>query len=249
MTSTVIAMSDAPESEPEAREVKAAEEARKADPGDAPLLFCPFCRECFEGEELCPDHELALVPFVELPKRLDVDDTPADDERLAMYDFRYGRGGLFGASLMGLVGFVLPMVTTASTEDTVVSTGMEVASRVAPNLFVIPAISLGIVSILFRRRTLRAMRGARVVVPAMASVGIFSLAYTLYRIREGAVQLSEQLGVSVSIEPDAGVWVMALAMAATVIFGFRMGGVKRDGDGLPHGAGPDDGGGGIVVDE
>ena len=51
-------------------------------PGDAPegrggearpLLFCPFCRECFEGEAQCPEHELALVRFEDLPREEDPD--------------------------------------------------------------------------------------------------------------------------------------------------------------------------------
>jgi hypothetical protein len=202
---------------------------------DRPLLFCPFCREVYEGETVCPDHELALVAFDALPKRLDVDDLPADDEPLPVVDPRFGRGLLFGAAVLGLIGFVLPMVTTSSPDDSIVSTGMGVASRVAPNLFVIPAISMGLFSILFRRRTLLAMRGARIVVPAMAGVGAASLAYTLFRIREGAVHLGAQLGVPVTVEPDLGVWVMASAMAIALVAGLRFGVVRRRA-GVPHGA-------------
>ncbi len=242
-----IATRPADQEMPEAPSAGAREEREPEGADDAPLLFCPFCRECFEGEEVCPDHELVLVPWDRLPKRLDVDDTPSDDEALQMYDLRFGRGWLMGAAALSLVGFVLPMVTTSSTEDSIVSTGMEVASRVAPNLFVIPAIAMGIMSILFRRRTLRAMRGARLVVPAMAAVGIFSLAFTLYRIREGAVQLGEELGTTVTTEPDIGVWVMAFAMATALIAGLRLGAVRRKA-GLPHGAEPE-GEDGIVVDE
>ncbi len=223
----------------------AREEREPEGASDTPLLFCPFCRECFEGEELCPDHELALVPFDRLPKRLDVDYTPTDDEVLQMYDLRFGRGWLMGAAVLCLVGFVLPMVTTSSPEESIVSSGIAVASRVAPNLFVLPAIALGIVSILFRRRTLRAMRAARMVVPLMAGVGIFSLAYTLYRISQGAVQLGEALGTTVTTEPDVGVWVMALSMATALFAGLRLGVVRRK-KGLPHGAEPE-GDTGIVV--
>jgi hypothetical protein len=215
---------------------------------DVPLLFCPFCRECYEGEEVCPDHELVLVAFDALPKRLDIDDLPSDDERLPMYDMRFGRGWLFASAVTGLVGFLLPMVTTATSQDAIVTTGMGVAARVAPNLYVIPAVSVGILSILYRRRTPRAMRGARIVIPALALVGLGSLAYTLYRIREGAAQMSESLQTTVSIEPEVGVWIMALAMAITLLGGLRLGKVARRNDELPHGAGPD-GDGGIVMDD
>jgi hypothetical protein len=249
MTSILAPTATRPTDEemPEAPSAGAREEREPEGADEAPLLFCPFCRECFEGEEVCPDHELTLVPFERLPKRLDVDDTPGDEEALQMYDPRFGRGWLMGAALLSLVGFVLPMVTTSSAEDSIVSTGMEVASRVAPNLFVIPAIAMGIMSILFRRRTLQAMRGARLVVPAMAGVGVFSLAYTLYRIREGAVQLSEELGTTVTTEPEIGVWVMAFGMATALFAGLRLGAVRRKA-GLPHGAEPE-GDSGIVVED
>ena len=35
--------------------------ARKPD--EAPILFCPFCRDGFEGVEECPEHELTLLPI------------------------------------------------------------------------------------------------------------------------------------------------------------------------------------------
>ena len=34
----------------------------------APILFCPFCRESFEGEAVCPEHDLELVPIDRLPR-------------------------------------------------------------------------------------------------------------------------------------------------------------------------------------
>ena len=46
------------------------------------VLFCPFCRESFEGETHCPEHELALVPFDRLEGATNSSTQPRDDERL-----------------------------------------------------------------------------------------------------------------------------------------------------------------------
>ncbi len=201
---------------------------------DAPLLFCPFCRECYEGEEVCPDHELPLVAFDKLPRTAEDNAPPGDNETLAVYDLRYGRGVLYGAAVLALVGFVLPLVQTSSAADAITSTGMDVASRVAPNLFLIPALAFGLMSILYRRRSPRTMRAARVVIPAMALLGAGSLGVTLHRIQNGADQLSVQLGTAVEIEPLAGVWVIALSLLLTVAGGFVFGRLPPVGDAYPH---------------
>ncbi|HVZ36050.1 MAG TPA: hypothetical protein VG963_26665, partial [Polyangiaceae bacterium] len=64
------------------------------------VLFCPFCRECFEDSSTCPEHELRLVPFDQLTPdpeaREDEGDaappTNAEEAHLAPFDPRFGRG-------------------------------------------------------------------------------------------------------------------------------------------------------------
>lgn len=219
-----------------------------ADDDDAPLLFCPFCRECFEGEELCPDHELALVAFDRLPRTKEDDAPPGEHEVLAVYDLRFGRGILYAAAVLALVGFVLPMVETSSRSDSIVSTGIDVASRVAPNLFLIPALAFGLMSILYRRRTAKAMRGARVVVPALALLGAGSLAVTLYRIHQGAEQMSARLGAAVEVESLSGVWVMGISLAVALVGGVLFGRLPQGGEPYPQGS-EAEGPGDIIVDE
>ena len=75
---------------------------------DSPMstvLFCPFCRESHEGRTHCPDHDLELVAFSDLPER------PSDrifdpDQRLAPWEWRYGRGAMWlGALVLGISFF------------------------------------------------------------------------------------------------------------------------------------------------
>jgi hypothetical protein len=40
------------------------------DPSERPgILFCPFCRDGFEGRLECPEHELSLVTIDRLPRK------------------------------------------------------------------------------------------------------------------------------------------------------------------------------------
>src|SRR5436190_1914040 len=70
------------------------------------VLFCPFCRESFEGQAHCPTHDLALVPFRELGPELD----PArDQERLPLATPAFGRGLVLAGALLSLLALFLPL--------------------------------------------------------------------------------------------------------------------------------------------
>ncbi|MBW2210554.1 MAG: hypothetical protein JRG67_05830 [Deltaproteobacteria bacterium] len=60
------------------------------------ILFCPFCRDGFEGRTECPEHELTLVPIDKLPRKAE-----ATLQSVTLFvDPRLGRGAvLFGAAL------------------------------------------------------------------------------------------------------------------------------------------------------
>jgi len=83
------------------------------------ILFCPFCRDGFEGRTECPEHELTLVPIDKLPRKAE-----ATLQSVTLFvDPRLGRGAvLFGAALV-LVGFMAPLVSGAG----VSASGLEVA--------------------------------------------------------------------------------------------------------------------------
>jgi hypothetical protein len=202
---------------------------------DDQLLFCPFCKECFENATVCPDHELPLVPFDALPKAKHRG--ARDDDALAMHDLRFGRGLLAASFALIFVGFMLPMITTTLEHASTVN-GFEVASRVAPNFWAVPLVGAAFVSILFRRRTPRKMRGVRLAIPVLGIIGATSLAFTLHRIFEGAEKMSERYGQDVVVSMEPGVWVMALGLLLSIVAGFRFG-VTPEERRLPHGAGPE----------
>ena len=77
---------------------------------DGRILFCPFCRECYEGERVCPVHELDLVEFQDLPRQAHETDLPAWDEPVLPWDIRFGRGALALGALLLLVAFFLNLL-------------------------------------------------------------------------------------------------------------------------------------------
>ncbi len=192
---------------------------------DAPL-FCPFCRECFEGEAQCPEHELPLVPFERLPKMRRV---VGDDERLSAWDLRFGRGivGLAAATI--LLGFAAPLVTSTIDAPLTVD-GFRMAVGVAPNLWVVPCVALALVVILGRRRTLVEMRSMRLAVPLLAGLVASSLAYSLWRVHHAAALLAMRIGRPVTIEVRWGTWVLGAAVVLGCVGGARLG-VTRAADG------------------
>src|SRR5687768_6184689 len=119
------------------------------------ILFCPFCRECFEGEEVCPVHELRLVRFEKLPQGPRA--VPREDERVAAHELRFGRGFVWLGAVLSLIGFVLPWLTVHR-GAVVVASGLDIAAQRAISLYVVPATAIASIATVLRRRTPRQMR-------------------------------------------------------------------------------------------
>lgn len=192
-----------------------------ADP--APPLFCPFCEECFEGESRCPEHDIPLVPFEDLAAARGRD-VPADDEKVGALEPRFGRLPLAISALTVLAGFFLPFVRTDFPDGTVsAGTGLETASSVALNLWIVPAVAATLLSILGRRRTPLQMRGARLAVLLLAVVAVSSVIYTVSRVYRGAARVHEAYGQTVEVTLQPGLYLMGagllLLLAAAPFFG------------------------------
>lgn len=188
--------------------------APMSQPAETPeprvILFCPFCREGFEGIEECPEHELTLLPWDRLPPTK----TRRIDEVAFFVDPRLGRGGVWlGASLV-LLGFLAPFVRARGLE----ASALEVAIDGAHNLWLTPAAALGTLGILFFRRTRQSMRAARVAVVGLAVAGALPLVYTTQRV---AAMTAARGG---SLEWLWGCWAMSIGLALIAFSSFRLGG-------------------------
>jgi hypothetical protein len=185
------------------------------DPFERPgILFCPFCRDGFEGRTECPEHELTLVAIDKLPRR-----SQQTLERVTFFgDPRLGRGPvLFGATIV-LLGFVVPFVSARD----VVASALEVAVDGAGNLWLTPGAAVAMLWILWRRRSRHAMRGARAAVFGLALGGALPLIYTTRRIGRVAEAYTAQA------EWQWGLWLM-VAGVLLAAFGSRgLGAVRPD---------------------
>lgn len=206
-------------------------------PSSSPVLFCPFCRETFEGETKCPEHELTLVPFDELPGSSSSDALPRDDEQLDTFDLRFGRAIVGAGALLALIGFACPIGEITAGSESLLVTGPSIAVTHAPALWVVPGVGLGVLALLATRRTLARMRAIRLVVPLLAwgvPMSVWSALRKLDRWAE-LMTVGEHTAVG---HYSWGLVVLGLATLLMMIGGLRLG-VTRSPTVLPHGAAPD----------
>lgn len=209
-----------------------------AEPDPDGVLFCPFCRECFEGVRVCPEHELTLVPFQRLPRQAHEREVRWD-EAVMPWEVRFGRLEI----VLGVLGLVvafafLPLVEGAFDDRPIAWTALEIATSRAPNLWTVPFAAVLFVVFLFRRRTPLEMRGARLAGIALALMPAISIGYSLWNIRR-AVGAAHG---AIALTPTTGAWVIGAACLLLLVGSARFGavGAGRAEESLPHGAKPDD---------
>jgi hypothetical protein len=179
---------------------------------DSAVLFCPFCAEPFEGVARCPAHDLALVPFRELPRT-----RTADDARVALTSPMFGRGSLFGGALLTLIAFFCPLVRLSGQVE-IENTLRELATGRAPRLWLVPAAALAVISILVRRRTPAGMRGARLALCLLSLLPSGLVLFTLSGAGAAAQRMAEQLGARIAVHWGAGAW-LTLGAAIPLLWG------------------------------
>jgi hypothetical protein len=231
-----------PDHSPVTEPVRTTKMAEKK-PEDAPLLFCPFCRECFEQSEAlvapgggvqCPEHELALVPFDQLPRSLEEieSELPADDENVTLFDPRFGRGFAFAGAGMLIASFWMTFVVIASDGRERAISGFAAASDRAPNLWTVPFVAVMIIAILVRRRSLAKMRGARLSILLLALAPLFALGYSYFQVARGAAAQSAIAGAAqMTVSPGSAGLVAAMAAVSIAIGAHRLGIVRIPGMG------------------
>lgn len=153
------------------------------------VLFCPFCRESFEGRGSCPDHELTLVSFDQLrpdESAHEPDDEldeakvklPVDDRPLSLFEPRYGRGVVALGALFDLLALVLRPLELPGHQ--LVRTYQ--LARAVPSLWTLLLVAFTVLFALSRRRTPRALRSLRVLMPLLALVSPATLVWAFIRL-------------------------------------------------------------------
>ncbi len=202
------------------------------------LVACPFCREMFpRGEHReCPICGVALVAAAKLPEKLEgYDEEPGDDapnvekkaaiepydERLPWTYWRRGRGLLAVIAALGLVAFALPWVDLYA-PDRLALSGIDIARRTGLTwacgvawFTLLPAV--------LSRRTIRAMRGARLAAFVLAAIPLICAGSILTHPPASAHVHGMTMTLRYAWAP--GVWITvalgAIAAAASWFFGGR----------------------------
>ena len=185
------------------------------------VLFCPFCRESFEGLERCPEHDLPLVGFDRLgPDPMDPENDPEvlDHRPLELLDPAYGRGFVAAGAMLNGMALGLNVLRGAGTSTGLL--GYELA-RTEPGVWTLALVSFVLLVILRRRRTPLAMRGMRVLVPMLATFSPLALFHSLWRIEQGAPVIAP--GKDLLLEWGFAPYVVLLASVLILVGGLKFG--------------------------
>jgi hypothetical protein len=185
----------------------------------ASVLFCPFCRESFEGETVCPEHELGLVPWSELPKPERPDDVP-----LAQWSPALGRGALAAGAIGTLLAFLVAPL--ASTEGVLHMSGsmLKLATHGSPKLWLVMMGALAQLAVLMRRRTPLALRRARVAALIVALVPLLAAGWAFRTAQEATAQLAAREGGAIVVRLDLGGYALIACALLSCIGALRLGG-------------------------
>jgi len=172
------------------------------------ILFCPFCGDGFENRTECPEHELALIPIDRLPRTRE-----RRFERVSFFlDPRLGRGSVLMGASLAVLGFFAPLVrVTGAQRSEIEASALEVAIDGAVNLWLTLGVALGILWILWSRRSGTAMRAARGAVFGLAVGGALPLIYTSRRIDLIAVTQKAD------VDWSGGLWLMLAGLFLAAI--------------------------------
>lgn len=197
--------------------VPVTDDSRPSPAASDQVLFCPFCREDYEGETSCPVHELPLVEFHQLPRQAHERTFAGLDEDVGPLTLGYGRGWILAGGLLLLLSFVLPFASAVRGDERVTWSALTMALQRDPRLWTLPFAGGLFLSILLRRRTPRQMYGARLASLGMALLVPVSFGYPLYRVFRGA---AEQ-GIDASA--GYGVYVAAAATVLLIVGSWKLG--------------------------
>lgn len=189
-------------------------------PAVTEILFCPFCREAHEGLDRCPEHDLRLVSGLTLARQPRV---TADDDIVPWYSPKLARGWLALGAALALLAFLAGSIASIEGEPDMSGRMLELASRSAPRLWLIPVASSMLLALLARRRTPRAMRSARLAALLLAVAPAVVVVWTLLGMEEALSLLRARTRQPLALQAGMGAWVVALATCAMVLGALRLG--------------------------
>jgi hypothetical protein len=194
------------------------------------ILFCPFCRESFEGERTCPEHDIPLVPLAQLKPvshELDEDDErpapPTDDTPLALFELGHGRGLVAAGALLNALALALEFVGGKEGGPGLRTYELAVT---APSLWTLLLVSFTLLFVLKRRRSARALRGMRVLVPALAFISPLTVSWVLWRLFRGAAVWAPG-GRHIGLDLGPAVYAVGIASLLVLAGGARLGAGPR----------------------
>jgi hypothetical protein len=189
-----------------------------------PVLFCPFCGEAFEGETHCPEHELRLLPWAALPRAAA---KLSEHEPLPWHSPQLGRAWTaMGAALVLLAFVVLPLARV----DGALHMGgsmLQLALAGTPRLWLVPLAAWAELLILYRRRTPRAMRGARLAAMLIGCVPGLIVLSTWLATRQAVALLAERMQAHLLLHLGAGAYAIWLATLPLLVGASRLGATDK----------------------
>jgi hypothetical protein len=185
------------------------------------VLFCPFCGDGFEGLSHCPDHELPLVPWQQLPRAKRSDPPDID---LAWHSPRLGRGWLASDALLTWIAFASLPLGHALGSASMGGTMLQLALHGAHKLWLVPAASTTLLLMLRRRRSPQALRAARIAALFTVLIAPLCVLWTWYGVREAVAVLAQRNGQALVPVLGSGAYLVLLATLPGLLGALRLGG-------------------------
>lgn len=186
------------------------------------MLFCPFCKEAFDEVTRCPHHDVELVSLRELGQ-LSAARVP-DDQTMAWWSTRFGRGFVLAGALGTLIAFFCPFGHLVG-DVTISNSLFSLARGRAVRLWVVPVAAISLLLTLYRRRTPAAMRGARLGSLFVSSLPSVVVAITWYGASAAATAMATSSGGDVTFQLGFGAYLVfccgMLAIAGSTRLGVQ----------------------------
>jgi hypothetical protein len=145
-----------------------------------------------------------------------------DDQQLAWWSTRFGRGFVYAGALFTLIAFFCPFGHLLG--DVTLSNSLFTLARGrALRLWVVPVAALSLLLMLYRRRTPAAMRGARLGSLFVSCLPSVVVAVTWFGARAAAEAMATSSGGDVTFQLGLGAYLVFFSGALALVGSARLG--------------------------